>query len=803
MKTIKTWLITIAVLLCGTTTLEAETVQIEGIWYILSDYIESNVVQVTSSTDGTKYAGTVIIPSTVEYNNKTYTVTGINVGAFKNCNELNSVTIPESVTSIYSDAFNGCSALTSVNMTNGVKKIWDRAFEDCSNLTSITIPEGVTSIGENAFSNCVRLASIEIAASVTTIGVKAFYGCSSLTNIVLPNNITRIEIGTFYGCLSLKSISFPQNLTFIGADAFRGCNKLASIDIPTKVTEIGSDAFSACMGLTAIDLPEGVIQINSGAFRYCENLLSIKLPSSLKYVLGSAFAGCSRLLDVYCYAKTIPNLNNSNVFENSNLENATLHVMTDMIEGYRAVSPWNQFSKIVSLGNIVSEISLIKSSATLVKGQTLLLTYTISPDNAEDKSVTWNSSNTAVATVDENGEVTAISVGTAIITVTANDGSGVSASCKITVEPACFTLTYLVDGKEYYKAVIEQGAEIQSIDIPTKEGHTFCGWENMPSTMPGEDVTVYAKFSPNNYTITFKANDEIVSSESLAYGTAIVVPEAPEVEDYAFVEWKDLLETVPAYDVEFTAVYNQVNMRIKDGIASFSQDVDVKFDKIYFTRTFTNTEWQALYVPFEIPVTEEFLADFEVADLNDIRQYDRDDDGVKDETVVEAFKVKSGATLAANYPYLIRAKEVGEKTITVEDATLYATEEKSIDCSSVREKFTFTGTYSRLSSEQLPQGEGYYALSGGVWQPVAADASLDAFRFYLKVDSRSGVNVAQGNAIRMRVIDENGNDEGTTGIDNSEFKNQNSELIFDLQGRRVENPTKGVYIVNGKKTIIK
>ena len=803
MKTIKTWLITIAVLLCGTTTLEAETVQIEGIWYILSDYIESNVVQVTSSTDGTKYAGTVIIPSTVEYNNKTYTVTGINVGAFKNCNELNSVTIPESVTSIYSDAFNGCSALTSVNMTNGVKKIWDRAFEDCSNLTSITIPEGVTSIGENAFSNCVRLASIEIAASVTTIGVKAFYGCSSLTNIVLPNNITRIEIGTFYGCLSLKSISFPQNLTFIGADAFRGCNKLASIDIPTKVTEIGSDAFSACMGLTAIDLPEGVIQINSGAFRYCENLLSIKLPSSLKYVLGSAFAGCSRLLDVYCYAKTIPNLNNSNVFENSNLENATLHVMTDMIEGYRAVSPWNQFSKIVSLGNIVSEISLIKSSATLVKGQTLLLTYTISPDNAEDKSVTWNSSNTAVATVDENGEVTAISVGTAIITVTANDGSGVSASCKITVEPACFTLTYLVDGKEYYKAVIEQGAEIQSIDIPTKEGHTFCGWENMPSTMPGEDVTVYAKFSPNNYTITFKANDEIVSSESLAYGTAIVVPEAPEVEDYAFVEWKDLLETVPAYDVEFTAVYNQVNMRIKDGIASFSQDVDVKFDKIYFTRTFTNTEWQALYVPFEIPVTEEFLADFEVADLNDIRQYDRDDDGVKDETVVEAFKVKSGATLAANYPYLIRAKEVGEKTITVEDATLYATEEKSIDCSSVREKFTFTGTYSRLSSEQLPQGEGYYALSGGVWQPVAADASLGAFRFYLKVDSRSGVNVAQGNAIRMRVIDENGNDEGTTGIDNSEFKNQNSELIFDLQGRRVENPTKGVYIVNGKKTIIK
>lgn len=348
MKTIKTWLTTIAMLLCGTTTLEAETVQIEGIWYILSDYTESNVVQVTSSTDGTKYTGTVIIPSAVEYNNKTYTVTGINVGAFKNCNELNSVIIPESVTSIYPDAFNGCSALTSVNMTNGVKKIWDRAFEDCRSLTSIVIPEGVISIGDDAFSGCYRLVSIKLPASVTTIGGEAFYGCSSLTNIVLPNNITRIEIGTFYGCMSLKSISFPQNLTFIGADAFMGCNKLASIDIPTKVTEIGGDAFRACMGLTAIDIPEGVVHIYSGAFRYCENLLSIKLPSSLRNVASHVFAGCSSLLDVYCYAKTIPSLN-SDVFEDSNLENVTLHVPAAALESYKSTSPWSSFGNIVAL----------------------------------------------------------------------------------------------------------------------------------------------------------------------------------------------------------------------------------------------------------------------------------------------------------------------------------------------------------------------------------------------------------------------------------------------------------------------
>ena len=237
-----------------------------------------------------------------------------------------------------------------------------------------------------------------------------------------------------------------------------------------------------------------------------------------------------------------------------------------------------------------------------------------------------------------------------------------------------------------------------------------------------------------------------------------------------------------------------------DGDVSYSNSADRNLDGTTYTRNFKNTNWQALYVPFEIPVTEEFLADFEVADLNDVRQYDRDDDGVKDETVIEAFKVTSGV-LEANYPYLIRAKEAGEKTITVTDATLFAAEENSIDCSSVREKFTFTGTYSQLSSEKLPQGEGYYALSGGVWQPIAEGASLGAFRFYLKVDSRNGVNAGQSNAIRMRIIGEDGEEDGATGIDNSGFNNQNSELIFDLQGRRVENPTKGVYIVNGVKRV--
>lgn len=171
--------------------------------------------------------------------------------------------------------------------------------------------------------------------------------------------------------------------------------------------------------------------------------------------------------------------------------------------------------------------------------------------------------------------------------------------------------------------------------------------------------------------------------------------------------------------------------------------------------------WQALYVPFEIPY-ENIKDDFDVAYIYDTRQYDNDGDGVKDETVIESFVMKSGV-LNANYPYLIRAMEVGEKTITVSDATLYATEEVSIDCS-----------------------------------------SLGAFRFYLKVDSRNGSTMANASCIRMRVMDENGDEEGETGIDKIQLSmDETSTAIYDLQGRRVENPTKGIYVVNGKKVMIK
>jgi hypothetical protein len=118
-----------------------------------------------------------------------------------------------------------------------------------------------------------------------------------------------------------------------------------------------------------------------------------------------------------------------------------------------------------------------------------------------------------------------------------------------------YEVTYIVDGEVMKKDSIEYGATIIITDYPIKEGHTFSGWSEVPETMPAEDVTVSGTFTINKYLVTFKIGDEVVSSDSLEYGTVIVAPDAPEKEGYTFDGWGEMAETVPASDLTYEGSY--------------------------------------------------------------------------------------------------------------------------------------------------------------------------------------------------------------------------------------------------------
>lgn len=431
----------------------------------------------------------------------------IGSNAFESCGSLTSIALPKSLTSIGDQAFN-FSGLTSITIPEGVTSMGFGAFMYCKSLTSISFPENsqLTSIREGAFSTCEKLTSIILPESVTEIRNGAFSHCYNLTTINVPEGVTSIEGETFKNCYNLTSINIPENsqLTSIGESAFSDCSSLTSITIPESVSEISNSAFYHCSSLTSINIPEGVTSIGSyafygcsnltsvnipesvmliayGAFWNCNNLKSIIFPENVEFIYERAFADCSALESVKVLA-TEPPLAYDNTFSDYGIK---LCVPEEALEVYRTTAPWSSFGNIKTIGTAVEEISLSETSVTLTEGESIALSASVSPESVEDESVTWSSSNPNIANVDAEGKVSAVAPGTATITATANDGSGVSASCGVTVvEDINYSLTFMVDGQVYQTESSNSPIEVVFPEAPEKEGHTFVEWFREESEMP-------------------------------------------------------------------------------------------------------------------------------------------------------------------------------------------------------------------------------------------------------------------------------------------------------------------------------
>ena len=299
----------------------AYDVEVDGIYYNLVP--NGNVAEVTKGDN--KYEGDITIPSSIKVNDTEYSVTSVGNSAFEDCISLTSITIPNSVTSIAGYAFNGCISLTS-----------------------ITIPNSVTSIGMCAFRHCRSLTSITIPNSVTSIGGDAFYGCRSLTSIIIPNSVTSIDYYAFRNCSGLQSITIPNSVTIIRDYAFSGCSSLTSIIIPNTVTSIGEGAFYKCLSLTSVTIPNSVTSIGREAFYGCSGLISVTIPNSVKEISYLAFSECPKLENVYCYAESFSDISD-NIFKDSYIEDATLHVPSSAISYYQTTLPWSKFGTIKAL----------------------------------------------------------------------------------------------------------------------------------------------------------------------------------------------------------------------------------------------------------------------------------------------------------------------------------------------------------------------------------------------------------------------------------------------------------------------
>lgn len=257
---------------------------------------------------------------------------------------------------IADEAFCGCENLISVTIPNSVKVIGQSAFEDCINLASITVPDNTTNICQNAFYDTAYYndsanwssrvlyignhlieaksyikGSYEVKADTKSIAVGAFADCVNLTEITVPDSVENIGYAAFDGCESLTSIVVssdnkvyssksgvlfnkdrsllieypdakteteyvvPDSVSAIGEYAFDGNGILTYISIPDSVTNIGICAFARCNELKSIAIPGSIKSISPYTFDGCGNLTRVTLKSGLTNIGNEAFIDCSNL----------------------------------------------------------------------------------------------------------------------------------------------------------------------------------------------------------------------------------------------------------------------------------------------------------------------------------------------------------------------------------------------------------------------------------------------------------------------------------------------------------------------------
>ena len=367
--------------------------EVDGLCY---NKLSDSTVELTWKAINAPYTGDVVVPSLVNYNGEKYEVVAIgeyamvNVGSsndegrvagWSNNSKLSSVTLPSTILSIGNHAFEGCSALTSITIPNSVTSIGNAAFSGCSGLTSITIPNSVTSIGYSAFSGCYGLSSIKVDnnnknydsrnncnAIIETLTNTIITGCKNTT---IPNSVTSIGNAAFKGCNGLSSIKVDNNNK--NYDSRNNCNAIIETStntiisgcknttIPNSVTNIGNSAFSFCSSLTSITIPNSVTSIGNSAFYGCSGLTSITIPNSVTSIGTFAFwSGLTSVISEIVNPFEIAD----NIFSSDTYSKAKLTVPAGTMSKYQSTNYWNKFTNIEEKTNEESSVSFTLQGIT-------------------------------------------------------------------------------------------------------------------------------------------------------------------------------------------------------------------------------------------------------------------------------------------------------------------------------------------------------------------------------------------------------------------------------------------------------
>ena len=387
---------------------------------------------------------------------------------FEGCTSLTEITLPDTVTTIQDHAFKNCTALKTINWSKSITDIQSYAFENCDALTKLAIPNTVTNIGEGAFYECGGLSAIAVPNSVKTLGSRAFENCDDLAKVSISDSVTSMGEKAFYDCDALTDVKLGTGITQIPTSCFEHCDVLPSVVLPYRISKVGDNAFKNCVALTEITIPRATTSISTSAFSYPAKMTVYGISGTyaetfanqqgMKFV-NKAVKATNVVLD-----KTELTLNRGMKYsltmtvtpatftDEVSWKSTNVDVAAIAEDGTVTAKGAGQATIKVTVGEVsatckvnvvqpVTSIYLNKTALEMTALDTYQLQASVYPSEANNKEVSWESSDEKVATVDKNGLVQAKEKGTAVITAKAKDGSEVSRSCKVTVKNTAYVVT--------------------------------------------------------------------------------------------------------------------------------------------------------------------------------------------------------------------------------------------------------------------------------------------------------------------------------------------------------------------------
>ena len=372
--------------------------------------------------------------------------------AFYGCTQLKQISLPKSVSQIGAYAYKGCPLQGTLDLMN-IKDIGEGAFEGCTGLTSVVLPENLLRIEASLFQGCTGLTVVNIPQCVTTIGTSAFASCSRLQSVAIPDEVERIEDYAFKGCSNMKHLAIGNSVKKIGVEAFGECRRLKSLSIPASVDSILS-SFVDCDSVSSLELKDGNRPIliegkcfNGGnmmidtlyigrkisgvpQFNECAYLSTLTVGSMI--LTMQDVSGCKDLSKVICLGATPPEATMT-TFSTVTLD-GTLVVPASAEEVYRRTAPWRFFYTIETFPDVAPAKLILDTESYQItrEDEVLSLLATVYPEHATFSGLRWTSSNEMVATVSETGIVHSNKEGEADITVSLNDGA-LTATCHVSV----------------------------------------------------------------------------------------------------------------------------------------------------------------------------------------------------------------------------------------------------------------------------------------------------------------------------------------------------------------------------------